>query len=38
MHAVASPAHHPYAEKGIKLVKGDIVTALEGADGKVGQW
>lgn len=23
------------AEKGIKLVKGDIVTALEGADGKV---
>ena len=26
-----------YAEKGIKIVKGDVVSALEGADGKVGR-
>jgi hypothetical protein len=26
-----------YAEKGIKIVKGDVVSSLEGADGKVGR-
>ena len=36
--AIASAYEAAYAEKGIKIVKGDVVTSLEGEGGKVNAW
>ena len=36
--AIASAYEAAYAEKGIKIVKGDVVTSLDGEGGKVTAW